>query len=266
MDHEELPDPLDGLQVPDDIGALLDDDDRDRDQLPSESGSIQVVTGVDPLLPGAPYICEVRPTDDVALQLPRDRAAAYALAVMTAANQAAYLAAVVDQMAQVLSKRGRGPVTSDIMDNALWVARQLQDDLPEPDPAATAPLLFHAMRQRSTGAAIVRVQLDRGSEVRTLTDWSPADALHHARAVLDVAVMADLDTAYRNLTAKQFGTGEQIGRAIVHELGDYLRRHRPADASPEPEPEPARRPRVPRVPGPPPGARPAGGKAKKRRR
>jgi hypothetical protein len=258
MSEHDLPELPDDFTVPDDLGAFLDAADR-SDPTPSQQGAVQVITGIDPQ-PGAPYICEVRPTDDVAISLPRDKALAYAMAVLVAAEQAEYYAAVVAQWRDIISgsrrPRGRDAEPTGPDDNAVYLARQLATDQPEDDHAATAPLRFEATLNRHTGAAVVRVGL--AGQREPLTGWTPAQAREHAGFVLSGAIVADLDTAYRTMMAGTVGAGEQRARAVVDDLGRYR------DGGGSGGGESAGVPAPPRVPGPPPGARPAGRRRKRR--
>lgn len=212
-------DPPPGWTVPDDLSSIM----RDDDLMPSQTDSIQVIGGID-LPDGSPYVCQVLPSDDVAIHLPRDRAIAYAMTVLTAANQAMYFTGVRAQMRDVLTGRGRSPATGDDAANVEWFVQQLVEDLPEPDHEATAPLRFLPGTRRSTGEAVVGVSLPPHTSDHIITGWSPAAARQHALHVLDVAVVCDLDTAYRTAIAKGLESGEQRGRAVVHDLGNYLPR------------------------------------------
>ena len=250
-----LPDLPDDVRIPDDIGDITE---RDEDLLPSQTGSLQVISGID-IVPGSPYIAEVRPTDDVAISLTRDKALAYAAAVWAAGMRAVYLAGVRAQMRDVLSGRGRSPGQPDAEETARRMVREFAQELPPLDVDATAPLQFEPDVRRSTGQPVVRILLDG----KPHDIWSPDSARHHARCVIDVAIGADLDTAYRTYAAGVIGVEEQRARAMVHDLGKYLARFDDPDPGADDTPP---TPRRPRVPGPPPGARPAGGKKKGKRR
>lgn len=249
---EELPEEF---VVPDDLSALLDGD-GDVGALPSEvgeHGAVQVVATIDLLTPGAPYVPEVQPIDDVTISLPGDKAIAYGMAVLAAAHRAHYFAAVLAQ-AQALMGRSADPMARlEAAENARVILTALVEDLPELDEEVTAPLRFRPVVKKD-GTGAVRVSLPPHTE--PLSGWSFEEACSHAHAVLDQAVVSHLDTAYRNVISVTFGAGEQRGRAAVGTLTGYFQ-VRPSGVGERFVKEP------PRVPGPPPGARPAG---KKRRR
>lgn len=248
----DLPELPDDLHIPDHIGSITDHDD---DLMPSQTSSVQVISGID-IPAGSPYVCEVRPTDDVAISLTRDKALAYAAAVWTAAIQAVYFAGIRAQLRDVMNSRGRRPGDQSAQDLAEWATQQFTLDVPAADPAATAPMTFQPAHRISSNDPMVQVAVNG----ETLDRWTPTQALHHARCVMNVAVAADLDTTYRNFAAVGLRAGEQRARAMVRDLGHYLPR---LDAQPDTTPEPViiRTP----VPGPRPGAKPAAGRRHRRR-
>lgn len=255
MNGEDLPE----FVVPDDLSAWLDGD-AGVDELPSqrgEHGSVGVIATIDLLTPGAPYVTEVQPADDVSISLPGDKAIGYAMAVLAAAHRAHYFAAVLAQ-ARALMGRSSDPMARlEGDEHAKFILENLVQDLPELDQEATAPLRFvPVIKKDGTGA--VRASLPPHDV--PLTGWSFAEACSHAHAVLDQAVVSHLDTAYRNVISVTFGVGEQKGRAMVGTLTEFFEVHPSATDAGERVPfvKPS-----PRVPGPPPGARPGG---KKRRR
>lgn len=258
----ELAELLAGLRVPDDLSGLLDGD-IGTTGLPSQTNSVQVIAAIDPQ-PGAPYITTVQPSDDVAVVLPYDRAVRYGMAVLAAAHRAHYMAAVLAQARDILAGRpgryGRPLVlTAEQEENARFLLGQLLEDLPELDGEATAPLRFLPVIHRD-GTPMVRVSLPPHTE--PFTGWTFPEACQHAHHVLGQAIVSQLDTAYRNTVAVNFGAGEQKGRAAVDDLGNFFA-HPGGEAA---QMEAARfvKP-APRVPGPPPGARPAGGRKRRRR-
>lgn len=247
---DQLPD---DFRVPDDLSSLLDGDD-DTTALPSTTGgpngSVMVIAGID-LPPGSPYVTQVMPSDDVVIQLPAEQAVAYGMAVLEVAHRAHYLAAVLAQARAVMNGRGKRPPIGEAEENARFLLKQLIEDLPELDDTATAPLRFVPTIHSRSHRALIRVSLPPHDT--PFSGWSFDDACTHAMAVLGQSVVSRLDTAYRNTIAVRFDAGEQSGRAAVHDLGNFFQHHDPLASS------------RPRVPGPPPGARPAGGKKKRRR-
>lgn len=259
---EDLPPELAGLIVPDDLSGLLDGDIGTTD-LPSQTNSVQVIATIDPGA-AAPYITTVQPSDDIAIVLPYDRAVAYGMAVLAAAHRAHYAAAVLTQANDIMAGRpaargpGRGGQTPEqARDNARYWLGQLLQDLPELDDTATAPLQFRPVIHRD-GTPLVRVSLPPHTEA--FSGWTFPEACQHAHHVLGQAVVSQLDTAYRTTVAVGFDAGEQRGRAAVNDLANYYPH---ADFDDEVRPERFVKP-APKVPGPPPGARPD--RAKKRRK
>lgn len=221
----DFPSPLpDDLVVPDDLSTLLDGAIGTTD-MPSqigENGVVAVIAAID-LMPAAPYITEVQPTDDVAISLPYSRAVEYGMAVLAAAHRAHYLAAVLAQANDILGGR-RGPTAvgdpAEIGETALLVVKELIEDLPDLDQQATAPMRFVPFVRRSDGRPMVRVSLPPHTEA--IAVWTFAETLDHAYAVLTQSVVSQLDTAYRTVIAVNFDAGEQRGRAAVNDLGNYF--------------------------------------------
>jgi hypothetical protein len=214
----------DDLVVPDDLSGLLDGAIGTTD-MPSqigEHGVVSVIAAIDPM-PAAPYITEVQPTDDIAISLPYDKAVAYGMTVLAAAHRAHYLAAVLAQITDVMGgRRGRPSVgdASETDETVRLVVKNLMDDLPDLDDQATAPLRFAPFIRRSDGRPMVRVSVPPHTEA--ITGWTFAETLDHAHAVLAQAVVSQLDTAYRTVISVTFESGEQRGRAAVHDLGNYF--------------------------------------------
>lgn len=253
-----------GFRVPDDLSGLLDGTEGlDVTQTPGGSGGSVWVTGEPGILDGSPYVCTVQVTDDVSIPLLREQAGRYAWHVIQAAHRAHYMAAVFAQMREVMTRNGAGrdmPDGESPQSLALLVLRQITDDLPDLDESDTAPLRFMPVL-RKDGQPMVRVSLPPHDE--PLTGWDFVEARQHALQVLDVAAVSDLDTVYRTVVARTFDAGEGTGRGAVADLANYYPTP-PQDTDLDPRQrfvKPA-----PKVPGPPPGARPAGGKKRRRAR
>lgn len=267
----ELPGMPAGLFIPDDPAALFRGADEESAPLPSETRSVQVITAVDQD-PGAPYVCEVQPADDVAIRLPTDRAAAYAAVVLGYAMRALYLHGVYAQVRDIMSGRGRWSPGDDAHQAALDLIGDMLRELPDFDDAATAPLRFAPRLRARDGEAAIAVSLGDNDAVPAakrgahVTLWTPFEARQHARHVLETAHAADLDNAYRRFAVGTLGQPEWRARAMVADLGKYLP-HEPDIA--ELAERAGRAPRyvkpAPTVAGPPPGARPAGGKKRRKR-
>lgn len=216
---DETPEPEQpSFFVPDDLGGWLDSDEGTT-VTPQGAGETQVIGGIDPA-PGSPYICQVLPTDDVAISLPREQAIAYGTAVLAVAHRAHYYAAVLAQARAILGRSRNFPGGDDEAEQtAQFMLGQLVDDLPELDDTATAPLRFIPTVHRRDGTALVRVSLPPHTE--PLAGWTFMQARGHAVGVLEIAVVADLDTAYRTVVAVGFAGGEDKGRAAVADLANF---------------------------------------------
>lgn len=238
--------------VPDDLSSLLDGD-LGTTPLPSQSGedgqgAIAVIPGID-ILPGSPYIAQVQASDDVVIELPYDRAVAYAMAVLNAAHRAHYLAAVTAQSWHVVTKHKEH---EEAEEHVRVMLSELIKDLPELDDSDTAPLRFRPGIRKS-GKPAIRVTLPPHTEA--LTVWEFAETCEHAHHVLDAALVSNLDTAYRNDLTVNFQLDEQTARAAVEDLANYYDNLHYAKAAPPVKVRP-----------PTPGPKPPGNSKKRRKR
>lgn len=206
--------------VPDTPGVWLDGDEGTT-ALPSDIDAISVVGGID-LAPGSPYVPEVQVTDDVVIRLAGDAAVRYALAVLAVAYRSQYVVGVFNQMSDVMRGRGRSASQhppDEVAAMAKTVVYDLLKTLPELDEEATAPLLLQPV-QHKLGQPMVRVSLPPHDE--PLTSWTVAEATNHAHNVLAQVAVCPLDTAYRDLGAELGDQDDNRGRAMVHDLANYL--------------------------------------------
>jgi hypothetical protein len=170
----------------------------------------QAVWVIADLMPdGTTYVPTIHIGDDLAFPLDGDRAIAYALAVQTAAERAAYDEIVCAQLMELL--KGDGSLVAEVVST-------LRERRPPLDDAATAPLTFEPFVSARTreGGLFVSVHGKR------LFQWSVADARQHAGHVIQVLCGVELDAAYRTLLTEHVGVDAGTARAMV----DNLQTHR----------------------------------------
>ena len=170
----------------------------------------QAVWVISDLMPdGVTYVPTVHIGDDLAFPLEGERAIAYALAVQTAAERAAYDEIVCAQLMELL--HGRGELVAEVVGT-------MREKRPPLDDSATAPLTFEPFVSARTreGGLFVSVHGER------LFQWSVADARQHAGHVIQVLCGVDLDAAYRDLLTEHVGVPAQTARTMV----DNLQTHR----------------------------------------
>lgn len=153
------------------------------------------------------YTACVEVGEDQAFPLDRQRAQAYAVAVLTAAMHAEHDAAVVAQFLAI-------GLTQDHATQAIAVMRQRR--LPV-DDAATEPLQFIPGVSLFTGDPFIHLLL----EGKAFCQLRPADAVEHALYVLRILTAADVDGVYYRYLAQDLDLPEGNARATVADIGRY---------------------------------------------
>lgn len=165
------------------------------------------------VLPDGAYVCTVDFTPDLAVTLTPERALRYVAAVTSAVTAAEYDAAVARQ---ITAKLGLS------IGAAASVVAALRADRPPVDQAALDPLVVDPAVHAVTGKPFLKCW---AGDLRW--QWTPAEAMHHAMAVLTVSSGVDLDAAYRRYLLASVGLDQSHAMAMVEDVAQW--RHPRAD-------------------------------------
>jgi hypothetical protein len=173
------------------------------EQLTVQSELIESEPPDDPI-----YLTVVHVGDDISLPLDKVAAGEYAATVLAAVEYARYDAAIVAQILQISPGR---------MDLAGLIVTDLrQERLPLPS-APTSPLRFEPIVASQTCEPEISVYLG-GRQIASLSTF---DASDHALAVLECAVIVDLDEHYRRQLQGHMGLEPDVAAALVDDLIRY---------------------------------------------
>lgn len=178
------------------------------------TNDIEAIWVISDVAPDGTYVTTVHAGEDVAVTLDRDRAVAYAVAVLAATTRARYDAAVWRQMLTISGGRAAGDGAEEI---AALVVRGLREDRPPIDDSATAPLAFEPFVSHRTKEPGVFVSLNG----KKISQWDVSDAEGHALHVLQIMLGVDLDASYWRHLIGTVGLEDWRARAIVGDLGKY---------------------------------------------
>jgi hypothetical protein len=151
--------------------------------------------------PEGTYIVSVEVDDDLSIPLPRDAAIRYAMALITAGENARYDAAVLKQITRKMDIPLR---------EAIEVVVSMREDRPPLDPADTAPLTF-APGVTSKLDPYIGIHLPG----RQIGQFTPTSASEHALYVLQVIAGADLDAAYHRWLTSTGADDNRIRGAVA---------------------------------------------------
>lgn len=151
------------------------------------------------------YVPVVHIGEDLSIALD-GRAPSYALAVVTAAERAAYDSALIRQLTRM--NLAAYEIAAEVL--------SLRARRGEVDDDATAPLRFRGEVAADT-APIVRM-LQGSDELGT---FSYTQACAHAHAVLTVASVADLDNDYFEHITKGSDVEAGMARTLLYDLSTY---------------------------------------------
>lgn len=158
--------------------------------------------------PDGGYGVSVEFGEDLTRPLDRDSGWRYAQAVMTAAQRAAYDAAVVRQL--------RGVADEGMpVDGAAKFVAELRGGRPPLPGEDTAPLRLEPGVSAFTGEPFLMVFIDG----EAVGQWSVDDAQQHALHVLECLAAVDLDAQYHAFL-RRVGMPEHVARSTV---GDLMR-------------------------------------------
>lgn len=165
-------------------------------------GDVGVITVLSDLAPdGRTYIATVHLDDDTAVTLDRDRATAWATAVLAAAAEAEHDARVLRQLTEILHT-----TTTE----AVHVIGDLRSRRPPRTDATTAPL-----RLESGVTLEGRPFLILAINGQRVGQWTCTDARGFAQHVLEVNSAVDLDTAYHRYLTEQLGLDPAQARDVI---------------------------------------------------
>ena len=160
----------------------------------------------DPTPDGTGYVVTLEVGQDTARILTPDEAMAHAAGVLAAAHRAEYDAAVLAQLTKLGIER----------ESVAMLIRQLRDDRPPLDPAATHPLTLEPC-VNAAGKPFITV----ASPGREQGQWTTEDARSHAIAVLECVAVADLDAAYLRALTGLIGIDRSRARRVVEDLVNH---------------------------------------------
>lgn len=178
----------------------------DDDSTPRPLGAVWVRTA--PVPDRTTYTLAIELTPDRAVPIPGERAAgAWSRAVLRAVAEAEYDAAVLRQVASLGLTAEHGiRIVQDLRARRTavrWPAR----DAFRLDPGVSA----------FTGLPFLHVVIDG----KPCGQWTTRAARAHALAVMEAAVVCELDSAYRQVLVTEVGAGDDLALRAVDGLGAF---------------------------------------------
>lgn len=181
---------------------------KPRPEPPVDEGAGVVWIKTEPTLDGSGYVVTLDASDDVSVTLTPDQAFKHAQGILAAAHRAAYDAAVMRQM----TRGWEFP-----FQHAGELVMAMRDDRPPLDPADTAPLFLEPGVTPTDLRPFLLVHIN-GEKVG---QWDVEQAQQHARWVLSMAGVADLDSGYYRMLRTQADVEEHQARSAVGDLANY---------------------------------------------
>lgn len=177
-------------------------------QPPVDEGAGVVWIKTEPTMDGTGYVVTLDASDDVSVTLTPTDALRHAQGVLAAAQRAAYDAAVMRQM----TRSWQFPFQD--ARNLLMIMR---GDRPPLDPADTAPLWL----EPGVTPTDLRPFLALSINGKQVGQWDVGQAEQHARWVLAMSGVADLDSGYYRLLRTHAGTDAELARVAVDDLANF---------------------------------------------
>jgi hypothetical protein len=145
-------------------------------------------------------------SDDRSIPLTPDSAPRYAMTILQAVARAEYDAAVYRQLHDLINNEAA----------VVGLIRDLRQDRPEIDHAATAPLTVEPGVNRK-GQPMLTVSVDG----QALGQWTMEGAREHVLTALEVTAVADLDAGYYRALTGSVGIDEGRARAVIADLNNH---------------------------------------------
>lgn len=159
----------------------------------------------EPTIDGSAFVVTLSITEDHAVTLTPARANQYAGALLGAAAEAEYDAAIVRQMTERLS-----------LDMAT-TAQLIRDMRAERPTRIAAGLVFEPGVSQRKQHAFIRIVRDE----QAIGQLDVPAARRHALHVLEAVPVADLDAAYLKVLRGIVGTEENTARQVIEDIDNY---------------------------------------------
>lgn len=177
-------------------------------QPPVDEGAGIVWIKTEPLIDGSGYMVTLDASEDVSVSLTPAEAFRHAQGILAAAHRAAYDAAVMRQLIRKLH-------IDDMA--AMEFVMSMRKDRPPLAPEDTAPIWLEPGVTRPPEMRPFLVQSVNGEKVG---QWDIDQAERHARAVLAMSGVADLDSGYLR-ALRTIGIEEYRAHNVIDDLKNF---------------------------------------------